>query len=227
MELLPGESMSAMLRREGKMTPAQALPLVTQIAAALGAAHRQGIVHRDFKSANVMLLKEPEGLRPVVTDFGLARREQSDGSLTGTGIVGTPDYMAPEQVEGGAISAATDVYAFGVALYEMVSGRMPFTAESALSIAVKRLSQPPEPLRPLVPDLDPVWEAAILKCLERRSADRYQTMDEVIRALTPSAAPLPPTPRPPVDPGKKTELINKPPDRRAPNRRPHRHVPSG
>jgi serine/threonine protein kinase len=210
MELLPGESMSAMLRREGKMTPAQALPLVSQMAAALGAAHRQGIVHRDFKSANVMLLPESQGLRAVVTDFGLARRETSDGSLTGTGIVGTPDYMAPEQVEGGTISAATDIYALGAVLYEMVSSRLPFTAESALSIAVKRLSQPPEPLRPNVPDLDPVWEAAIMRCLERRAADRYQSVDELMRALTPGTDQGQPVRKDPIPKDDKTKVLPPP-----------------
>jgi serine/threonine protein kinase len=135
MELLAGESLADRLAREGRLTTAEALPIATQIASALAAAHRAGVIHRDLKSRNVMLAPSKDGgVRAVVTDFGLARALEPDGghsSLTGgNGLVGTPDYMAPEQVEGGAVTPAADIYALGVVMYEMVTGTLPFVGDS-------------------------------------------------------------------------------------------------
>jgi eukaryotic-like serine/threonine-protein kinase len=189
MELLGGETLAEQLERDGRMAPAAALPIVLQVATALTAAHQAGVVHRDFKSANVMLAPQEEGgTRAVVTDFGLARAatgsEPIGASLTGAGrIVGSPSYMAPEQVSGGEVDARADLYAFGVVIYEMVTGRLPFVGDSALSTAVKRLSEPPPPPRRLVPDLEPRWEAVILRCLERDPADRFANPQEVAAAL--------------------------------------------
>jgi eukaryotic-like serine/threonine-protein kinase len=188
MEYLEGETLSQRLRSHGRLTPADALPVVRQMAAALQAAHDTGIVHRDFKSSNVILVPAKVGPRVVVTDFGLARApaqegDSSSGSLTGTGVVGTPYYMAPEQVTGGKVGPSADLYSLGVVLYEMVTGRLPFDGESPLSIAVKRLTEKPPPPRQAVPDLDPRWEAAILRCLERNPADRFACAADVVRAL--------------------------------------------
>ena len=174
MELLGGETLTDRLK-SGRMTPAQALPIVEQMAAALAAAHEAGIVHRDFKSANVMLEpdeRRPGGVRVVVTDFGLARRDRpgrgSAAPLTETeAVLGTPDYMAPEQIEGRAITPATDVYALGVVIYEMVTGEQPFEGDTPLSVALKKLKEAAPSPRRLAPDLPPVWEKTILRCLER------------------------------------------------------------
>lgn len=194
MELLAGETLADRLRR-GRLTPSEALPIVTQMAAALDAAHQVGVVHRDFKSNNVMLVPQPEGTsRVVVTDFGLAVRPEDGGSgaharptVSGQ-ILGTPDYMAPEQVEGGDLTPATDVYALGLVMYEMVTGRRPFAAATPLAAAVRRLSEPPRPPGELVPDLDPTWESAILRCLERSPRDRFPRAGEVVKELaTPSS----------------------------------------
>jgi len=184
MELLGGETLSHRIRREERLAPAAALPIVRQVAAALGAAHEAGIVHRDFKSSNVILVGE----RAVVTDFGLARAIVSgdglDASLTASGSsLGTPAYMAPEQVEGKDAGPAADIYALGVVMYEMMTGRWPFTGGSPLSIAVKRLTEAPRPPREHVDDLDPVWEAVILRCLQRQPADRFATTADVVAAL--------------------------------------------
>src|SRR5215468_1129318 len=168
MELLEGETLSARIRREGRMTTDEALPIAEQIAAGLAAAHAAGIIHRDLKCANVILVEAPAGLRAVVTDFGLARvaAEGSD-QVTGDAVVGSPAYMAPEQVEGGRrLTAACDIYAFGVVLYEMVTGKLPFIGETPLATAVMRLREPPTPPRAVVPDLDPHWDEGILACLE-------------------------------------------------------------
>jgi len=195
MELLRGETLAQRLRRQGRITTEAALPIVEQVAAGLSAAHQAGVVHRDFKSSNVMLVPQaPDGraVRAVVTDFGLARSSiagdatQTAGSMLG--ITGTPAYMAPEQVKGEPVTAAADIYALGVVLYEIVTGYLPFTGDSPLSTAVKRLSEPPPPPRTRVPDLDGRWETAILRCLERDPADRFASATDLARALVGEAA---------------------------------------
>jgi eukaryotic-like serine/threonine-protein kinase len=188
MEYLEGETLSQHLMAGGRLSPADALPLVHQMAAALQAAHDAGIVHRDFKSSNVILVPAKGGPRVVVTDFGLARApadggDSASGALTGSGVVGTPYYMAPEQVSGGKIGPSADLYALGIVIYEMVTGRLPFGGDSPLSIAVKRLSQKPTPPRQVVPDLDPRWEAAVLRCLEMNPADRFASASDLVRSL--------------------------------------------
>jgi serine/threonine protein kinase len=149
MELLRGETLSARLQ-QGRMSCAEALPLVEQMTAGLHAAHRAGIVHRDFKSANVMLVDDGDGrTRAVITDFGLALAvqlrpgETLTTSITEHGqIAGTPEYMAPEQILGGEVTPALDIYALGVAMFEMITGRTPFEADAPLEIATKRLHEP-------------------------------------------------------------------------------------
>ncbi len=224
MELLEGETLTDLLRRRERLSTPEALPLVQQMAAALGAAHGAGIVHRDFKCENVFLVAAPGGAAPgatwteqvraVVTDFGVARgRESVDrfaAQVTGAGIVGTPAYMAPEQVENGEITAATDIYALGIVIYEMVTGHLPFESENPLTTAVKRLKEAPPPPHVHVPDLPAWWEKAILRCLERQPGDRFASTEEVAQALAappqrPAARPAaravparPPSPGPPT-----------------------------
>jgi tetratricopeptide (TPR) repeat protein len=189
MELLEGETLSRRIHDLGRLSPEQALPLVRQMAAALGTAHEAGIVHRDFKSSNVIIVtSKGGGERAVVTDFGLARAIAPAGgleaSLTGEGSsLGTPAYMAPEQVEGKEAGPAADIYSLGVVMYEMVTGQWPFLGQSPLSIAVKRLSEPPIAPRRVVGHLDPVWEATILRCLQRQPADRFASTAGVTEAL--------------------------------------------
>lgn len=184
LELLRGETLEARLQREGRLPPAEALPLVVQIAEGLQAAHQAGVVHRDFKSANVMLAPGPDGMRAVVTDFGLAWSSSVSASVTRTGtLVGSPAYMAPEQVRGEAVTPATDIYAFGIVLYEMVTGSLPFSADTAIGTAIKRLREPPTLPSRHAPGLDPRWEEVILRCLESDPADRFATPVEVARAL--------------------------------------------
>jgi tetratricopeptide (TPR) repeat protein/tRNA A-37 threonylcarbamoyl transferase component Bud32 len=177
MELLGGETLTQRLLGRGRMAPEEALPLVEQMAAALDAAHAEGIVHRDFKPSNVMLVPGRAGgpERAVVTDFGLARgcAADTDASVTGDGgVVGSPSYMAPEQVEGREITGAADIYAFGIVLYEMMTGKLPFVGPTPLATAVMRLREAPPRPTVHVASLDPAWERAILACLARDAAER-------------------------------------------------------
>ena len=191
MELLSGETLAERLQLKGRMSPAEALPLATQIAAGLGAAHAAGIVHRDLKPGNIILVPSREGRetpRAVVTDFGLARAAAATDRLTEQStasgrIVGTPAYMAPEQMQGGKVTAASDIYSLGIMLYEMVTGALPFVGDTPFSTAVKRLKEAPPSPRSLVPDLDSKWVAVILRCLERDPADRFASAGDMVKAL--------------------------------------------
>ena len=189
MQLLPGETLAQRLRRDRQIPLPEALPLVVQMAEALGAAHDAGVIHRDFKPSNVMLT----GTKAMVTDFGLARsasagEDASSTELTESGhLVGTLAYMAPEQLTHGELTPATDVYALGLVMYEMLTGTRPFHGVTPLDSAMKRLTESPTPPDRLVPGLDPRWGTVILRCLEREPAKRYQRTGDVIRALTPGA----------------------------------------
>jgi len=199
MELLAGETLAHRLRRVGRMTPAEALPIITQMTAALDAAHQAQIIHRDFKSANVMLVpgaREAGPARAVVTDFGLARssavEDSSASALSGAGMLGTPAYMSPEQVKGEKVTAAADLYALGVVMYEMITGQRPFVGDTPLSTAIRRLQESPPSPRAQVPDLDRRWEAAILRCLEREPGARFAAAGDVAKALREEMAPAGP-----------------------------------
>lgn len=195
MEWLAGETLDKRIRGGGRLGEAEALPLVVQLCAGLGAAHRAGVVHRDFKSSNVMLVKSPvsgsgsgargETLRAVITDFGLAHAEEHEGgTLTRMGdILGTPAYMAPEQIEGGAITPATDIYALGIVIYEMLTGSLPFAADTPLGTAMKRLKQSAPSPRVQVPELDARWEMVVARCLELAPERRFASTEEIARAL--------------------------------------------
>jgi tetratricopeptide (TPR) repeat protein/TolB-like protein len=188
MELLKGETLSERLRRIGRFTSDEALPIVEQLAAGLSAAHKAGVVHCDFKSSNVMLVPDAGEVRAVVMDFGLARaRPMNDGDTRTASLMandaGTPAYMAPEQVEGYSPTAASDQYALGIVMYEMVTGVLPFRADTPLSAAIKRLHHDPPPPREFVPDLDASWESAILRCLDRDPAGRFDSVAAVPLAV--------------------------------------------
>ncbi|MFZ0956229.1 MAG: serine/threonine-protein kinase [Candidatus Sulfotelmatobacter sp.] len=189
MELLRGKTLAARMKDGVRMSMSEALPLVGQMASALAAAHDVGIVHRDFKPGNVVLVagSAAGGVRAVVTDFGLALQSlASDEGVsvsTGQGILGTPAYMAPEQLEGRPATNASDIYALGLVIYEMVTGGRAFAGDNPLSSAFKRLSEPPRPPRDFAPDLSPACESVILRCLARDPADRFASARDVTTAL--------------------------------------------
>jgi tetratricopeptide (TPR) repeat protein/tRNA A-37 threonylcarbamoyl transferase component Bud32 len=188
MELLHGPHLGTWLGDKGAMNPEEALPVIRQMVSALAAAHAVGIVHRDFKPQNVVLVPTPDQQqhRVVVTDFGLAVHAESSAEAsfsTGPGLLGTLAYMSPEQIEGRQATAASDIYALGLVVYEMVTGDRPFQGDTPMSAAVKRLSEPPIPPQKLKPGISHVWESVILRCLERDPAKRFASVDDVAKAL--------------------------------------------
>jgi serine/threonine protein kinase/Tol biopolymer transport system component len=194
MELLEGESLREWIAREAPAAPERVLPIAAQFLDGLGAAHARGIVHRDFKPSNVILAPAPAGTRAVVTDFGIAYSASSEDSdpVTQTGsLLGTPLYMAPEQLEGRRASASTDMYAVGLVLYEMVTGRRPFADDNPYTAAVQRLKHPPVPPGKYVSGLDPLWEDLILRCLSIDPEGRPASAAEVRDALQGKPLPKP------------------------------------
>jgi serine/threonine protein kinase len=201
MEFLQGETLASRIRRTGPFPLNEALRVSRQIADALHAAHTLGIVHRDMKPANVMLVPAgsvaDQGFRAVITDFGLARLDsvlprgnRSEISHTGHPI-GTIPYMAPEQLEGKATSPATDIYAFGLILLEMVTGIRTFPSDNFLSGIAQRLNASPLSVQALVPDLPTSWCLAIEGCLRLKPADRFVSAVDVIAVLDGSRLNLP------------------------------------
>ncbi len=187
MELLAGETLAQRLRRSGPLDVGQALPIVEQMVAALATAHRADVVHRDFKPGNVILVPSKSGERVVVTDFGLAHGFGDGGEVSAAStfgkLVGTPAYMAPEQVMALPTGPKADIYALGVVLFEMVTGRWPFRGESPLATTLLRLQQPAPSPRSIVPDLDMRWETAILRCLQRKPEERFDSVTDLLSAL--------------------------------------------
>lgn len=194
MEFLDGETLGAYLRRHGRLTSEAALPLVRQIADGLTALHTQGIVHRDLKPGNILVCNSSSGgPRAVITDFGLARAAAGTGDSTASmsgRLMGTPDYMAPEQLRGESVTPASDLYALGLILYEMVTGKKAYPGGQALENAVQRMMEPPTPPRQQSADVTADWEAVILRCLERDPLHRPASAQEVVAGLSGDLPPL-------------------------------------
>jgi serine/threonine protein kinase/Tfp pilus assembly protein PilF len=182
MQFLDGETLASRIKR-GPIPKTEALPLIEDMADALSAAHQAEVIHRDFKSGNVMLVIGTNRVCAVVTDFGLAHGTHDNKSRTHAGMVGTVDYMAPEQIRGKQITPAADIYALGVVMYEMVTGQRPFTGDSRVTVALKHLNDEPKPPRDLAPHLDPNWDETILGCLRKPPHERFQSAAEVKAAL--------------------------------------------
>jgi formylglycine-generating enzyme required for sulfatase activity len=182
MECLDGGSLADRLEREGRLPIEDARRVLVDVAGALAHAHRRGVVHRDIKPQNVLL--DAESGRALVTDFGIARMSDSD-SLTATGVVlGTPAYLAPEQVSGEPSDHRADIYAFGALAYEILAGQPPFTGAVPSAVLLKRLAGPPVRITSLRPDVPLELHELIERCLAVEPADRFQSADDVVRALT-------------------------------------------
>ena len=184
MELLEGDTLAARIRA-GRLTRAEAFPLAMQLADGLQAAHTAGIVHADFKTGNVVLVPGPGGVRAVITDFGLARLDPSRVSvdesrtLAEIRMAGTLAYMSPEQLRGDRITSASDIYSFGVVLFEMATGALPFDDRDLIKAAMLKASGEPIPVRSKVPDIDHRWAAAIDRCLQKDPERRFSSAGEL------------------------------------------------
>ncbi len=204
MELVPGEDLTSLISRSGPFTAEQVISTATQMCEGLAEAHRLGVIHRDLKLQNVMLDRQG---RARIMDFGIARQLESQG-MTETGMmIGTPEYMSPEQLDGADVDARSDLYAVGVILFEMATGRPPFQGPTPFAVAVKhRLDAPPDP-RTLDARIPEVISRVILKCLKKDRGERYQSTEELLSelhrvhlSLTGASAPASSTPAHPTVP---------------------------
>jgi len=187
MEYVAGRTLKQLVHEDGPLDPARAADLTVQILRAARFAHRRGVIHRDFKPQNVIV--DDEG-RAKVTDFGIARAGTSDMTQTGS-IMGTAQYLSPEQAQGHAVNQRSDLYSIGIVLYELLTGRVPFDAQSAVTIALKQVSE--QPLRPseINPTVTPELEAVVLRALAKDPAARFADADEFIAALEAAASRIP------------------------------------
>ncbi len=182
-----GQDLHGLLTHQGKLTVEHAVKLARQMCSALDAAHSEGVVHRDFKPQNILLDKQEN---VYVSDFGLAKSLESDNGMTKSGeFLGTPRYMAPEQVQGGGVDHRADLYALGLILYEMVTGDVPFHADTTLQLMYKRVHEVPKSPKLVNPDLPDWIVRVIMKCIERDPANRYQSAAEIMHDLETATAP--------------------------------------
>ena len=180
MDLVRGRSLSEQLAREGRFPAERAVPIVRQLAAGLEAAHEEGVVHRDLKPSNILL---DDSGRAYITDFGVARSLTAAGLTQKGAVVGTPDYLSPEQARGEEVDGRSDLYALGIVLFELLSGELPFRGESYSEILAQRLTGRPKELTQLGVALSPQLRAIVRRCLEREPARRYQHARELIADL--------------------------------------------
>jgi len=180
MELVPGETLQALLRREAQLEPHAAARLVAQVAEALDYAHNKGVVHRDLKPSNIMVL--PDGTAKVM-DYGIARAQRLLGLTTTGDFLGTPDYVAPEIVEAGASDARSDLYSLGIVFFEAVTGGLPFSGDTAFAVLSKRCTEEPPPPSARRAGLPPEVDAMIVRLLRKEPAERYATAEELLADL--------------------------------------------
>ena len=187
MELLDGLPLADLITNQGTLPLARVLAIGKQIAEGLMAAHKAGIVHRDLKPENIFLVRRKTDDFVKILDFGIAKIAPVDSRpLTGAGmIIGTPDYMSPEQAAGAEIDQRVDIYSLGVILYQLAAGRVPFYASNYLGLLTKIMTEPPPPFRALIPrpPVPPEFEGIVLKCLEKQPRLRFQSMQELLLAL--------------------------------------------
>jgi serine/threonine-protein kinase len=181
MEYVPGDTLKHQIDKRGRFTIAEAIPIIVQACAGIGYAHRAGLVHCDIKPQNILVSPDK---RVKVTDFGIARALASIDPGERTDVVwGSPQYFSPEQASGKAPSPASDVYGLGVILYEMVTGQLPFTANTSVELSQLHQYAAPKPPRQINPAISPDLEHIILKVLSKEPSARYRTADQLGRVL--------------------------------------------
>jgi serine/threonine protein kinase len=190
MEYLDGETLTGRIKKNGRLVPAQSIPIMLQVLDALGAAHAAGIIHRDLKPDNIFILPQKGGMRDFIKilDFGVSKFSQTGGeemNVTRAGaVVGTPYYMSPEQARGNAaVDGRTDIYAMGVLLFQATTGQVPYQAETFNELLFKIVLEVAPPPQTYVPDLDPDFAAIIQRAMAREPTQRYQSCAEFRDAL--------------------------------------------
>ncbi len=181
MEYVDGENLKGFIKRAGQLTPGKAVSVAKQVCEALAEAHRQGLVHRDLKPQNIMIDREGNAR---IMDFGIARFVEAEG-LTGSGVmIGTPQYMSPEQAEVKEVDRRADIYSLGIILYEMLTGKVPFEGETPLIIIIKHKSERAKDPRELNPHLPEEVTQLVFKCLEKDREKRYQSAEDLLKELS-------------------------------------------
>jgi serine/threonine-protein kinase len=229
MEYVPGSDLKALLMRQGALPVEQAVPIAEAVANGLEAAHRVGMIHRDIKPQNIIV---GDGGQVKITDFGIAKSKLST-AMTETGVTfGTADYISPEQARGQPATPQSDIYSLGITLYEMLTGRLPFTGDSSIAVAMQHVGSEPPPPRMYNPRIPPQLEALVLRALSKEPAERPASAREfarllasyrdigdqptVVRSVAPRPAPSqprPPQPRPATGPTAPRQVL--PPPRSA------------
>jgi beta-lactam-binding protein with PASTA domain len=179
MEFLEGQTLKDIVATEAPLSQERVIDLGLQILQAAGFAHSHGVIHRDFKPHNVIVDQQGHA---KVTDFGIARAGASEMTETGS-IMGTAQYLSPEQAQGHAVTATSDIYSIGVMLYEMLAGRLPFEGDSAVAVALKHLSEAPAPISQWRPDVHPALEAVVMAALAKDPAQRWQSAEDLAAGL--------------------------------------------
>ncbi|MCC7530035.1 MAG: protein kinase [Candidatus Melainabacteria bacterium] len=194
MDLLRGTPLSEMIADRGYLPMEEGIPILAQVCSALGEAHRQGVVHRDVKPENIVLVERSgQKMFPIVVDFGIARlvQEESDvAKITRTGTVcGSPTYMSPEQCTSSKVDHRSDIYSVGIVIYETLTGTVPFMSDELAKVMAMHLTDPPAPINKVRPDLQfpEMLERVVARCLSKCPDDRYQDMDDLASAITEAA----------------------------------------
>jgi len=209
MEFIEGRTLAEFLSGGRRPTPVQAAEIAQKICAAIAAAHAQGVIHRDIKPGNVMVTRDGT---VKVMDFGIARMLGPETAPQTSAVLGTASYLSPEQAQGGPVDARTDIYSLGAVLYELLTGRPPFTGDSSVAVAYKQVNETPAVPSSLSPAVPPAMDAVVMKALSKNPSNRYQSAEELSADLARAIAgrDVEATPLMPAFGGDATQVISRP-----------------